>query len=62
MPEARKVPVPDAIKSPKSMEPEPTLPLMVITPDPASRVRLLPEALASTFPVMVMLPAPMVFI
>jgi hypothetical protein len=58
VPEAKKLPVPFAFKSPKAIEPEPTLPVMVTAPVPAVRVRSLPETEASTLLLKLMLPLP----
>ena len=58
MPDAKKRPVPSAVKSPIAVLAEPTLPPRVMTPEPAVRVRLLPATEASTLPVMVIAPAP----
>jgi len=53
--------VPEAVKVPKAIAPEPTLPPME-TAEPAVRVSALLATLASTLPVMVMLPTPEVVI
>ena len=56
------MPVPLAVKVPKAVALEPTLPMMATAPEPAVRVRLSLATLASTLPVMVMVPAPEVVI
>ena len=58
VPDARKILVPSAIKSPKATGLEPTVPPMVMAPEPATRVSLLPATEGLTSPVMVMLPTP----
>jgi len=60
VPDAKKMPVPFAIKSPKAVALDPILPVKVTVPEPALRVRSLPAVRASTLPVIVMLPLPLV--
>ena len=52
------MPVPEAVKVPKKALAEPTLPVKVTMPEPAVRVRSLPETEASTLLLKVMLPLP----
>ena len=60
VPDAKKIPEPSAVKSPIAVLEEPTLPPIVMAPVAADRVRLLLATLASTLPVMVMMPLPVV--